>query len=172
MIIYLGDAETLYDSFAKNSIDYIMSIESLNWIGNLEEYFKTCFLLLRNPSNDIFSSSLNLSSFKSNSDKEAGVILLADYFNSNELEKTKEIFLKYFKIIKSENITANVYHAIKLDGERRKQRLISSANFLIRPLLNKLSFDISDDLKSKRKSYYAFALQKRVDVEIDDIKLA
>ena len=129
-------------------------------------------MILKSPSKNSFDQKLNISSFfQSNSEKDTGILLFADYFNVDELDKINQKFLKYFKILKSENITANVYHAIKLDGERRRQRLNSSANFLVRPLLNKLSFDISEGLKNKLKVYHAYVLQKRDDVEIDGINL-
>ena len=100
--------------------------------------------------------------------KEIGIFLYADYFNVNEFESIKIQMQKYFTIIKSENITANVYHAIKIDGSKRIQKIISTANCIIKPLLSKLNVNISDDLKNKKKIYYVFVLQKREDVDILD----
>ena len=169
---YLGEAETLSKSFAKNSFDCIISVESSNCIVNLEEFFKSCFVLLKNPSDTMYKrSSFDISSnvIQPCSKKEIGIFLFADYFELKELENIKRLLQKYFTILKSENITANVYHAIKIDGARRRQTIISSVNCLLKRLLNRCSFDISNDLKSKKKVYYTFVLQKREDVDVDEI---
>lgn len=103
------------------------------------------------------------------SKKEKGILLFADYFKVDELECVKTLVQKYFTIVKSENITANVYHAIKIDGARKRQTILSSVNCLLKRLLNRCNYDISGDLKAKKKVYYVFVLQKREDVDVDEI---
>lgn len=110
--------------------------------------------------------------------EDAGTFLYADFFTLDQLERVKTLLSKYFITLKSENITANVYHAMKIDGKQRKERIIKSLNWICRPFCRRQHFRVFDpscasyhnlyeDFKFKRKVYYAFVLQKREKLLMD-----
>jgi hypothetical protein len=92
--------------------------------------------------------------------KKSGYFLYADYFDAEKLDEVKQLLKKYFDIVRSENITANVFHAVKIDGKQRKERIRKQLGCLYKPMF-RFYKDLYEDFKAKQKVYYAFVLTKK-----------
>lgn len=156
----VGEAETLHTVFPRDSIDCIISIESSNCYGDLNSFFRSNFLMLKNPADEPEKKN------------ETGLFLYADYFEQEQIEGVKKLLMKYFNVIKAENITPNVFHSVKIDGQTRKNRICNSVSWYARPLCKKYELNVIhplfcmykdsyEDFKNKKKVYYAFVLQKK-----------
>jgi len=70
------------------------------------------------------------------------------------------------KLIKSQDITPNVVHALKLDEERKLNLINTSVHSCLRPLFKKFSgvngSRIAEALKNKETLYKAYVLKKVV----------
>lgn len=136
----VGESETLHQVFPPNSIDMVVSIESSHCYGDLDAFFKSNYLMLKNPSIANIDSSMDLSEqdAQTNNDGcETGYFLYADHFDVDELDEVSEKLSKYFNFIKSENITANVLHSLELDRDSRKERIYDSAEWYMKPWCSK-----------------------------------
>jgi hypothetical protein len=177
----VGEAEILHQVYPENSVDCIVSIESSNWFGDLEAFFKSNYIMLRNPSEEeVLSQEISEQESRIGADErlnETGLFIYADYFDVECLDQTKQIFSKYFDIVKSENITANVLHWMEIDGEKRKKSILDSAWYMKiwcrkyrYTRLNPLYWvykDLYSDFKRKKKVYYSFVLQKKERLDFD-----
>lgn len=131
----VGEAETLHSQFPRNSIDCILSIESSHCYGDLDAFFRSNYLMLKPTSlNNSVLSGFDRTNINS---EQTGLFLFADYFDEDQVEEVKSSLKKYFSIEKVENITANVFHAVKIDGLKRKERMINHLNWYFRPIFRR-----------------------------------
>lgn len=158
-----GEAETLHTVFPENSIDVIISVESSSCYGDLEAFYKSNYLMLKDPSSE------------PGLEDKTGLFLYADYFDKDKLKEIKAMLGKYYNFVKEENITPNVLHAYTIDGKERNARISRSVSCIMRPFCTRSKLNVfgpsilanprlQEDFEQKKKIYYAFALQKKESV--------
>jgi len=138
-----GDAES--PGITDNKFDVVLNIESSHTYTDMQKFFNNVYRIL----------------------KPGGYFLFADAcFKKNVTELQRLLCSSLFKIIKEENISANVLRALELDSDRKKSLIKKKAPKLFRGLISEFAGTADSKnspytfLRSGRVEYLNFILQK------------
>lgn len=98
--------------------------------------------------------------------RPGGHFVFADFRSVEAIPQLEEdLESGSLKIIKKEDITINVLHALKLDEKRRKNLIEGNVNKLLRPFFRKFSglkgTRINQEFASRQTVYMAYVLEKQ-----------
>lgn len=110
------DAEDL--KFEDESFDSVVNVEASHCYSSRATFFDNVHRVLRLPSLEEKKSNTTFEN-----EHSVGLFFYADFFSAGDIDQIKEELSQKFTILKHENITANVSHAIDLDRPRRRESL-------------------------------------------------
>jgi len=142
---HLGDSEDLpgNENLKPESFDLVINVESSHCYGKFKSFIQGVDKVL----------------------KSGGVFAITDFRSAADFDKMKEELESYqMKIIKEEDITINVLHALDLDEKRRIELINTNVHSILRPLFKKFSglngSRINQDFRNKEVLYKVFILKK------------
>jgi ubiquinone/menaquinone biosynthesis C-methylase UbiE len=109
----LGNAETFVDdgTLPPESIDVIMSVDSAHLYPHFNLFIEQCKKVLR----------------------KGGYLCISDFMQAEKMASREEILKNSgLKLLKKDETTSNILHAMDLDGERRKQLIEQHAHPLLK----------------------------------------
>jgi len=149
LFFFQGDSENLeaVEGLKEETFDIVINIESSHCYGNFKKFIAGAEKLL----------------------KPDGLLVLADFRNAEDVKQLEEdLSSSPLKIIKKEDITLNVLHALKLDEKRRLDLINTSVHSWLRPLFKKCSglngTRINEAMERKETLYKAYILKKSAEL--------
>jgi len=143
---YIGNSEQLTENenLKGSEFDLIINVESSHCYGNFKKFVQEVDKLLR----------------------VGGIFAITDFRNVTEFpEMERDLTSFNLKIIKKENITPNVLHALKLDENRRLDLINGKVHSWLRPLFKKFSglngSRINEAMSKGETLYQVYVLEKQ-----------
>jgi len=139
---YVGDAEFL--PFEDNKFDAVISIESSHCYGNMNQFLREVFRVIR----------LN------------GYFLFADFRNKDEISNLrKQLAHSGFELVREEKITQYVLRALELDNSRRLklvQKVPSMLHKSFSDFAGLKGTETYESFRSGDREYFNFVLNKKI----------
>jgi SAM-dependent methyltransferase len=140
-----GDSERLAENpnLRDKQFDLVVNVESSHCYGNFRNFIKGVDKLL----------------------KTGGTFAFTDFRSSGDIEQLEQDLESFgLKIVKKEDITVNVLHALKLDETRRVALINGFVHKWLRPVFKKFSglsgSRINEAMEARETIYMAYILKK------------